>query len=185
MSVFLSALLMISHAGQKIQKSYEELKQNIYEEYYKLAKDFLRYVRTRPVCMNMFGFMDINMSMLPAIVGFFTTYTVIGVTSVSSVIMNVYSMAVFLMALFMVSREGQKIQNNYRELRQRLCKLSVHTIENEEYYKLVKDLLRYVRTRTVRMHVCGFMDVNMSMLPCVVAFFTSYTVIVLQFNNVL
>ncbi|PZC82953.1 hypothetical protein B5X24_HaOG200838 [Helicoverpa armigera] len=111
--------------------------------------------------------------------------TVEGVHTVKTLVMNLFSMSVFLLALLVISRAGQKIQNSSQQLRQRLCELCVHTLGNEEYYKLAKDLLRCVRTRPVRIHVFGTLDVNMSMLPSIVVLFTSYTVIALQFNNVL
>ncbi|CAH0701297.1 unnamed protein product [Spodoptera exigua] len=103
----------------------------------------------------------------------------------TSMFAHLFSMAIFLTALFVISRAGQNVQNSSLQLRQKLCELCVYTLDNEECYKLAKDLLRCVRTRPVRIHVFGTLDVDMSMLPSIVAFFTTYTVIALQFNNVL
>ncbi|KAF9417175.1 hypothetical protein HW555_005686, partial [Spodoptera exigua] len=106
-------------------------------------------------------------------------------TMPTSMFAHLFSMAIFLTALFVISRAGQNVQNSSLQLRQKLCELCVYTLDNEECYKLAKDLLRCVRTRPVRIHVFGTLDVDMSMLPSIVAFFTTYTVIALQFNNVL
>ncbi|KAJ8728049.1 hypothetical protein PYW08_016434 [Mythimna loreyi] len=114
-----------------------------------------------------------------------STATTTTTTTTATQLVYMCLMVVFLSALLLISRAGQQVQNSYEELRQKLCELCVHSLEHEKYYKLTKDLLRYMRTRPVRVHVFGTLDVNMSLLPSVVAFFTTYTVIALQFNNVL
>ncbi|KAJ8730194.1 hypothetical protein PYW07_017232 [Mythimna separata] len=105
--------------------------------------------------------------------------------SMMMMLVNLFSMIVFLMALFVISRGGQKILNSSMQLQQKICEFGLHALDNEKYYKCTKDLLRFVRTRPIRVHVFGTLDVNMSMLPSIVALFTTYSVIALQFNNVL
>ncbi|KAJ8728051.1 hypothetical protein PYW08_016436 [Mythimna loreyi] len=143
---------------------------------------------------NLFNFMfSVQLTIMLLIVTAYYTilmYTITTITvkrsqSLTMMLVNVFSMTVFLMALFVISRGGQRIQNSSLQLQQKLCELGLHALDNEKYYKLIKDLLRFVRTRPIRVHVFGTLDVNMSMLPSIVALFTTYSVIALQFNNVL
>ncbi|CAD0199219.1 unnamed protein product [Chrysodeixis includens] len=108
-----------------------------------------------------------------------------GTPSVPTLCLNVFSMVVFMMALLVISRAGQNVQNNSLYLKQKLCQLNVLAVDNEQYYKLTRDLLRCVSSRPCIVHIFGSYDVNMEMLPTCVALFTTYTVIALQFNSVL
>uniref|UniRef100_A0A2A4K7Z5 Gustatory receptor n=1 Tax=Heliothis virescens TaxID=7102 RepID=A0A2A4K7Z5_HELVI len=161
-----------------------------YEKINKWAQAYESINESTHLCNSMFSVQLTIMLLIVTMYYIILLYsiaiiTVEGVHTTKSLVMNLFSMTVFLLALLVISRAGQKIQNSSEQLRQRLCELCVHTLGNEEYYKLAKDLLRCVRTRPVRIHVFGTLHVNMSMLPSIVILFTSYTVIALQFNNVL
>ncbi|XP_075973570.1 uncharacterized protein LOC142974884 [Anticarsia gemmatalis] len=101
---------------------------------------------------------------------------------------NGFTMLTFLIAMYVISRAGQRVLDSSMMLIRKLCELYVHVLDSkyyEKHYKLTKDLLRCCYTHPVNINVMGSLNVNMSLLPSCVAFFTTYTVIALQFNNVL
>ncbi|CAH1645597.1 unnamed protein product [Spodoptera littoralis] len=51
-------------------------------------------------------------------------------TMTLSMFAHFFSMVIFLIALFMISRAGQKVQNSSLQLRQKLCELCVSTLDN-------------------------------------------------------
>ncbi|KAL0841120.1 hypothetical protein ABMA28_014877 [Loxostege sticticalis] len=97
----------------------------------------------------------------------------------------VITLALMLSILYLVSRAAQRMENSANFLRRRLCRLLILSLKNDECYKATKDLLRMMSTRPIRARAFGSISVDMTLLPTCVSFFTSYTVIALQFNNVL
>lgn len=57
-------------------------------------------------------------------------------------------------------------------------------VSGQDYYKATKNLLRLVSTRPIRTETFGSIPVDMSLVPSCVIFITYYTVIALQFNNI-
>ncbi|XP_045772156.1 uncharacterized protein LOC123872069 [Maniola jurtina] len=84
----------------------------------------------------------------------------------------------------MLSRSAQSVQNSVDHLKRCLGRLLINSTENLECYKETKDLLRLITSRPIRTQALGSIYIDMSLLPKFVMFFTSYTVIALQFNNV-
>ncbi|XP_028158357.1 uncharacterized protein LOC114351372 [Ostrinia furnacalis] len=94
------------------------------------------------------------------------------------------TLALMLCILYMLSRAAQRMENSADVLRRRLCKLLVLSQPSDDYHKATKDLLRMMSTRPIHARAFGCINVDMTLLPACVSFFTSYTVIALQFNNV-
>ncbi|XP_068632024.1 uncharacterized protein [Battus philenor] len=100
-------------------------------------------------------------------------------------IKSVMKIMVYLVEILSLSRVAQRIRNNVNNLRRSFAKLLIETLNDEECYHATKDLLRLVSSRPIRFQAFGSISVDMSLPPTCVMFFTSYTVIALQFNNVL
>ncbi|KAF9806425.1 hypothetical protein SFRURICE_001220 [Spodoptera frugiperda] len=161
----------VEHAGDLSSATVSQDKINKWVKAYENIND------TSNLCNAMFSIQLTVMILIVTVYYIILMYSITLITvegsqtMTTSMFAHFFSMAVFLIALFVISRAGQKLLTKY-------------SISDEECYKLAKDLLRCVRTRPVRIHVFGTLDVEMSMLPSIVAFFTTYTVIALQFNNV-
>ncbi|XP_068632191.1 uncharacterized protein [Battus philenor] len=102
-----------------------------------------------------------------------------------SLIKFVLKLIIYLTQIFSLSRVAQRLLNNVDNLKRCLAKLLIETLTDEESYRATKDLLRLVSSRPIRIQAFGSISVDMSLPPTCVMFFTSYTVIALQFNNVL
>ncbi|XP_031765404.2 uncharacterized protein LOC113519153 [Galleria mellonella] len=89
-----------------------------------------------------------------------------------------------MVILYIVSRAAQELQNNKNCLRQKLCRLIVASINNENDCKAMRNLLRQLNMKSVRIEAYGTVAIDMTLMPTFVAFVTSYTIIALQFNNV-
>ncbi|XP_063384756.1 uncharacterized protein LOC134670870 [Cydia fagiglandana] len=57
-------------------------------------------------------------------------------------------------------------------------------IYDENKLKMVKQLLQIVTTRPIRVKSFGGIDVNMTLIPACLSIVASYTIIALQFNNI-
>ncbi|XP_062529488.1 uncharacterized protein LOC134200511 [Bombyx mori] len=90
----------------------------------------------------------------------------------------------FLIALLLLSKAGQRIQKSAENLRRKLSKFLLHSLEDPEFHRAATNLLRLVCTHHIKMRCFGFIDIDMTLLPSCLMFVTSYTVIALQFNNV-
>ncbi|CAG5031775.1 unnamed protein product [Parnassius apollo] len=84
-----------------------------------------------------------------------------------------------------LSKAAQKMQNNVDILKRCLAKLQIYSLQDIEIYRATKDLLRFVSNRPLQIRAFGSIVVDMSLPPTCVMLFTSYTIIALQFNNVL
>ncbi|XP_068632023.1 uncharacterized protein [Battus philenor] len=87
--------------------------------------------------------------------------------------------------IFMVSRAAQRIHNNVDSLRQSLGKLFILSFPNEQCYYAIRDFLRFVSYHQIRIQAFGSITVDMTLPPTCIVLFTSYTVIALQFSNVM
>ncbi|CAK1595993.1 unnamed protein product [Parnassius mnemosyne] len=87
--------------------------------------------------------------------------------------------------IFLLSKSAQKMQNNVDTLKRSLAKLLTYSLQDIEIYRATKDLLRFVSKRPLQIRAFGSIVVDMSLPPTCIMLFTSYTVIALQFNNVL
>ncbi|XP_063825276.1 uncharacterized protein LOC135074825 [Ostrinia nubilalis] len=110
--------------------------------------------------------------------------SVAGRSTLKDTIVYLTTLALMLCILYMLSRAAQRMENSADVLRRRLCKLLVLSQPSDDYHKATKDLLRMMSTRPIRARAFGCINVDMTLLPACVSFFTSYTVIALQFNNV-
>nr|XP_053607625.1 uncharacterized protein LOC128673655 [Plodia interpunctella] len=80
---------------------------------------------------------------------------------------------------------AQGTQNDAQLLRRRLTKLLIDTLDSTFLSKYaLRNLIRLVSIRTLRVQSFGSFDLNMTLPPACVAIFMSYTIIALQFNNV-
>ncbi|CAK1547096.1 unnamed protein product [Leptosia nina] len=97
-----------------------------------------------------------------------------------------YSLKFFLyiLALFMLSRSAFELRSSADWLRRDLVKLLIYCPIDQPSHRATKDLLRLVATRTLCTRAYGSLPIDMTLLPSSVMLFTSYTVIALQFNNV-
>ncbi|XP_045529457.1 uncharacterized protein LOC123717493 [Pieris brassicae] len=84
----------------------------------------------------------------------------------------------------MLTSSAQTLQTSADCLRRQLARLLIYCPINHSSYRATKDLLQLVATRKLRTRAFGSLAIDMTLLPSSVMFFTSYTVIALQFNNV-
>ncbi|CAG5031759.1 unnamed protein product [Parnassius apollo] len=87
--------------------------------------------------------------------------------------------------ILLLSKAAQKMQNNVDMLKRCLATLLTYSLHDIEMYRATKDLLRFVSKRPLQIRAFGSIVVDMSLPPTCVMLFTSYTIIALQFNNVL
>lgn len=71
-----------------------------------------------------------------------------------------------------------------RSRRQKLI-YSIFIISDVQSYEVTKDLLQHISNGRTQIQAFGSINVDMSLPPTFIMLFTSYTVIALQFNNVL
>ncbi|CAK1595992.1 unnamed protein product [Parnassius mnemosyne] len=90
-----------------------------------------------------------------------------------------------LLCVLTLSSAAQRVHNNVATIKRRLGKLLIQSISNESCYHATKDLLRLVSNRQIQIKAFGSVTIDMSLPPTCIIMFTSYTVIALQFNNVL
>ncbi|XP_064071917.1 uncharacterized protein LOC135193428 [Vanessa tameamea] len=95
-----------------------------------------------------------------------------------------FKIAVFLLLLFAISWSAQSVQNSSDLLKRRLGKLLINSLSDADTFKATKDFLHLVSNCPIKTQGFGSIDVDMTLVPKFVMFFTSYTVIALQFNNV-
>ncbi|XP_063623079.1 uncharacterized protein LOC134795177 [Cydia splendana] len=55
---------------------------------------------------------------------------------------------------------------------------------DENKLKIVKQLLQIVTTRPIKVKAFGGIDVNKTLIPACLSIVASYTIIALQFNNI-
>ncbi|KAJ2946166.1 hypothetical protein O0L34_g5100 [Tuta absoluta] len=118
---------------------------------------------------------------------FLYAITALGITgAISTVTMcfNIIVSTYMLFELALVSSSAQQTRNNTKILRKQLSKLLLQLVDDDNYYKPAKDLLRLVSTRAINIQATGSIGVDMTLLPTCVVFFIHYTVIALQFNNI-
>nr|WCC58018.1 gustatory receptor 33 [Papilio xuthus] len=87
--------------------------------------------------------------------------------------------------IFVLSKAGQRINNNVENLKRRVGKLLIKSLTNIQSYEVTKNLLQHISNGRTQIQAFGSINVDMSLPPTFIMLFTSYTVIALQFNNVL
>ncbi|CAK1595991.1 unnamed protein product [Parnassius mnemosyne] len=87
--------------------------------------------------------------------------------------------------IFFLSIAAQRLQNDVTDLKRSLAMLLTYSLQDYEVYRATKDLLRLVFNRQLQIQAFGSITVDMSLPPASIILFTTYTVIALQFNNVL
>ncbi|CAG4980127.1 unnamed protein product [Colias eurytheme] len=114
----------------------------------------------------------------------YISVSVMGYSQYMTLVLYSCKLLIFLVALFILSRSAQNLQNEVDALKRQLVKLLIHYPTTDVCHKATKDLLRLVTTRAVRTRSFGSVNIDMTLIPYSVMFFTSYTVITLQLNNV-
>ncbi|CAK1595995.1 unnamed protein product [Parnassius mnemosyne] len=87
--------------------------------------------------------------------------------------------------IFFLSIAAQGLHNDVTDLKRSLAMLLTYSLQDYEVYRATKDLLRLVSNRQLQIQAFGSITVDMSLPPTCIILFTTYTVIALQFNNVL
>nr|WCC57844.1 gustatory receptor 33 [Papilio machaon] len=87
--------------------------------------------------------------------------------------------------IFVLSQAGQRINNNVEILKRRVGKLLIGSLTNMQSYEVTKNLLEHISNGRTKIQAFGSINIDMSLPPTFIMLFTSYTVIALQFNNVL
>nr|WCC57903.1 gustatory receptor 33 [Papilio memnon] len=105
----------------------------------------------------------------------------------NNVILSKYIVKVVILhvQIFILSKAGQRINNNIENLKRRVGKLLIGSLTNVQSYEVTKDLLQHISNGRTKIQAFGSINVDMSLPPTFIMLFTSYTVIALQFNNVL
>nr|WCC57966.1 gustatory receptor 35 [Papilio polytes] len=104
--------------------------------------------------------------------------TVILVNYLSRVIM-------FHTQIFFLSKAGQRLHNNVEELKRRVGKIFILSLTDDKFYKAAQNLLDHICCDNTRIQAFGSIEVNMSLAPTFIMLYTSYTILALQFNNIL
>ncbi|XP_072931767.1 uncharacterized protein [Epargyreus clarus] len=107
-----------------------------------------------------------------------------GYTNVGSLISSILKLLMYFLLLLLLSMGAQKKQNSVNNLPRQLGKLLINHVINDAHYKATKDFLRLVSTRSIMTETLGSIHVDMTLIPSFIMFVTSYTVIALQFNNI-
>nr|WCC57798.1 gustatory receptor 34 [Papilio glaucus] len=108
-----------------------------------------------------------------------------GVYDTIALIMYGQNIVIMHLQIIVLSYTAQQIHNKVETVRRRLGKLLLDSVNNYNRRRATKDLLRFISRRRLRIQAFGSIPVDMSLPPSCVMLFTSYTVIALQFNNVL
>nr|WCC57797.1 gustatory receptor 33.3 [Papilio glaucus] len=87
--------------------------------------------------------------------------------------------------IFVLSKAGQRVHNNVENLKRRVGKLLMRSLTNMQFYGATKDLLQHISTGRTKIQAFGAINIDMTLTPTFIMLYTSYTVIALQFNNVL
>nr|WCC57745.1 gustatory receptor 33 [Papilio dardanus] len=105
----------------------------------------------------------------------------------SNVMLSKYLLKVLILhvQIFVLSKAGQRVNNNVELLKRRVGKLLIRSLTNLQSYGVTKDLLQHISNGRTKIQAFGSINIDMSLPPTFIMLFTSYTVIALQFNNVL
>nr|WCC58019.1 gustatory receptor 34 [Papilio xuthus] len=114
-----------------------------------------------------------------------TFLSVYGLYDTATLVVYVQKTIIMQIQILLLSYKAQKINNKVETLRRRLGRLLLDSLNNCNKYRATKDLLRFITHRRLRIKAFGSIPVDMTLPPSCVMLFTSYTVIALQFNNVL
>nr|WCC57904.1 gustatory receptor 34 [Papilio memnon] len=115
-----------------------------------------------------------------------TFLSVYGVYDTATLVVYVQKTIIMHIQIFILSYTAQRINNKVETLRRRLGRLLLDSLNSKYLYvRATKDLLRFISYRRLRIKAFGSFPVDMTLPPSCVMLFTSYTVIALQFNNVL
>nr|WCC57848.1 gustatory receptor 36 [Papilio machaon] len=102
-----------------------------------------------------------------------------------TIVMSILRLVVTIFLVFVLSRAGQRLLNNVQHLRRRIGKLYILSLVDEKFHDVTKDILEYISSGQMRIQAFGSIDVDMRLLPTFIMVITSYTILALQFNNVL
>ncbi|CAH0719457.1 unnamed protein product, partial [Brenthis ino] len=121
---------------------------------------------------------------------FIATFYVIASTGIEGYITwldtmpKVFIILVTLIAIFILSQSAQTVQNSVESLRRSLGTLIINLAPDNENFKTIKYFLRLISNQPLIIRAVGYVNVDMSLVPKMVMLVISYTVIALQFNNV-
>nr|WCC57749.1 gustatory receptor 36 [Papilio dardanus] len=87
--------------------------------------------------------------------------------------------------VFVLSKAGQRLFDNVEHLRRLIGKIYILSLADDKFYDATKDMLMYMSCGQARVLAFGSVEVNMQLPPTLIMLFTSYTILALQFNNVL
>nr|WCC57906.1 gustatory receptor 36 [Papilio memnon] len=90
-----------------------------------------------------------------------------------------------LLVVLVLSRAGQRFHNSVEHLKRRVGKIYILSLVDEKFYTATKDILEYISCDQMRIQAFGSIEVDMRLPPTFIMLFTSYTILALQFNNVL
>nr|WCC57747.1 gustatory receptor 35.1 [Papilio dardanus] len=92
---------------------------------------------------------------------------------------------IYHIQIFVLSRAGQRLQNNVEHLKRRVTKIFVLSLTGTYFKTFSFNIISYYTScRPRRRLPFGPLDVNMSLAPTFILLYTSYTILALQFNNV-
>ncbi|XP_068632190.1 uncharacterized protein [Battus philenor] len=115
----------------------------------------------------------------------FTFLSVSGFKNTPILINYALNIIITHIQILVLSKSAQRIKNNVKKIRCCLGRLLIISLQNHNWYRATMDLLRFISKGQLRIQAFGSFIVDMSLPPTCILLFTSYTVIALQFNNVL
>nr|WCC57965.1 gustatory receptor 34 [Papilio polytes] len=114
-----------------------------------------------------------------------TFLSVHGLYDTATLVVYIQKIIIMHIQILILSYTAQRIKNKVQTLRRRFGRLLLNSLNDYKRYRATKDLLRFISYRRLRIEAFGSIPVDMTLPPSCVMLFTSYTVIALQFNNVL
>nr|WCC58020.1 gustatory receptor 35 [Papilio xuthus] len=91
---------------------------------------------------------------------------------------------IFHIQIFILSRTGQILCNNVEHLKRCVAKIFILSLADDKFYKATEDFLDHISSGETRIQAFGSIDIKMSLAPTFIMLYTSYTILALQFNNI-
>nr|WCC58021.1 gustatory receptor 36 [Papilio xuthus] len=102
-----------------------------------------------------------------------------------TIVMYILRLVINLILVIVLSKAGQRVLNNVEHLKRRIGKIYILSLVDEKFYEASRDMLEYISSGQTRIQAFGSIDVDMRLPPTYIMVITSYTILALQFNNVL
>ncbi|XP_059045307.1 uncharacterized protein LOC131841086 [Achroia grisella] len=170
----------MSRAAQDVQNNKE-----YYETIYNNIYFILSHANSLIFILFSLLYSDTTIMLVSSELRYITTFYSIIATRQKQYYNYIITVMILMCQIFTLSKSAQDVQNNIDHMKRRLCRYTIQSIINRKEYKASRNFFRQLVTRPISIRVFGFISVDMTLVPTCIGFITSYTVIALQFNNVI